>query len=106
MLKRDEHRSVLVSSGQVECVINCVGSVTVFIMETTSLSFQTRHSVNRRNKDGTRKQICPQSVKVYNNNMGGLDSADARLKAYEKHTCAAEDPKSAGIVFSTSSLNA
>ena len=36
-------------------------------------------TVNRRNKDGTREQItCPQSVKEYNKNMGGVDLADAK----------------------------
>ena len=77
VLKRGEHRSVLVSSGQVECLVskdNKVVSLTNKVTEPTQLTM-----VNRRNKDGTRKEIkCPQSVKEYNVNMGGVDLADTR----------------------------
>ena len=81
VLKRGEHRSVSVSSGQVEYqvwkddkVVSLINTVT----EPTQLM-----TVNRQNKDGTRKQItCPQSVKEYNKNMGGVDLADARRKMY------------------------
>ena len=81
VLKRGEHRSVLVSSGQVECLVwkdNKVVSLINTVTEPEQLT-----TVNRRNKDGTRKQItCPQSVKEYNANMGGVDLADARRKMY------------------------
>ena len=39
--------------------------------------------VSRRNKDGSRSQIpCPESVQLYNANMGGVDLFDSRRKTY------------------------
>lgn len=39
--------------------------------------------VKRRNKDGSQVMVrCPVAVKLYNEFMGGVDSADAKRKAY------------------------
>ena len=43
----------------------------------------TMSQVPRRNKDGTRSQIpCPESIKLYNAYMGGVDLFDSRRKTY------------------------
>jgi hypothetical protein len=80
-LKRGEHKSVIVSNGQVECLMWKDNKVVSLINTITSPSLQT--TVNRRSKDGSRAPIaCPQSVKDYNTYMGGVDLADARRKSY------------------------
>ena len=39
--------------------------------------------VMRKNKDGSRSAVqCPLSVKLYNQNMGGVDLADSKRKVY------------------------
>ena len=40
-------------------------------------------TVKRKNIDGSSTNIpCPESVKLYNSNMGGVDNADAKRKVY------------------------
>jgi hypothetical protein len=37
----------------------------------------------RKNKDGSTVEIfCPEAVSLYNQNMGGVDNADAKRKVY------------------------
>lgn len=89
VLKRGEHKSILVSDGKVECLMWKDNKVVSLINTATTPSLTT--NVTRRNKDGSRAPIpCPQSVKDYNTYMGGVDLADARRKSY---TCSRKSKK-------------
>jgi hypothetical protein len=44
---------------------------------------QKKTTVKRKKKDGSSINVkCPESVKLYNANMGGVDNADAKRKVY------------------------
>ena len=45
-------------------------------------------TVKRKKKDGSGTNIpCPESVKLYNSNMGGVDNTDAKRKLYSCSRC-------------------
>ena len=80
-LTRGHHRSVVVDDGRVECMAwkdNKVVSMINTLSPPTSMT-----TVKRKGKDGQSSQIpCPESIKLYNKFMGGVDLADARRKTY------------------------
>ena len=79
--KRGEYKAVLVENAMVECVA-WQDKKTVKFINTISLSTE-QSEVKRKNKDGSSSMVaCPQSVKKYNQYMGGVDMADAKRKVY------------------------
>ena len=79
-LKRGEHHSVIVAPG-VQCLLWKDKKAIPFINTTCEPSEQT--TVMRKKKDGSRITVpCPQSVKLYNSYMGGVDVADQLRKTY------------------------
>ena len=68
-------------SGSVNCLVWKDNKCVAMVNTITSLKDTT--TINRRQKDGSRKAIpCPTAIKVYNTYMGGVDLADARRKTY------------------------
>ena len=79
--KRGEYKAVLVENAMVECVA-WQDKKTVKFINTISLSTE-QSEVKRKNKDGSSSMVaCLQSVKNYNQYMGGVDMADAKRKVY------------------------
>ena len=49
---------------------------------------QQKTTVKRKKKDGSSINVeCPESVKLYNANIGGVDNADAKRKVYSCSRC-------------------
>ena len=79
-LERGDHRSAMVLDS-VQCQIWKDKKAVAFINTVCSSTAQTQ--VLRRNKDGSRVSVpWPESVKLYNSYMGGVDLFDARRKNY------------------------
>lgn len=79
-LKRGEHISTVIDN-VVECLVWKDNKCVPFI-NTISLP-GTHTQVSRKGKDGQRQDVsCPQTVKLYNQHMGGVDLADSRRKLY------------------------
>ena len=79
-LSRGQHKSSL-ASDMVECLVWKDNKI-VSVINTISSPDSTT-TVKRTSKDGTQAQIaCPESIKLYNKYMGGVDLADARRKIY------------------------
>ena len=75
-----EFKSATTSDG-IQCIVwkdkKCVSFIN------TICNPEELAQVSRRNKDGTRAQVaCPQSVKLYNAYMGGVDLFDSQRKSY------------------------
>ena len=86
-LKRGQHKSQLV--GSVECFVWKDKNISDFI-QTICLPGETG-TVMRKNKNGTRTAVsCPLAVKLYNEQMGGVDLADSRWQVY---TCSRKAKK-------------
>ena len=80
-LTRGEHCSKIVEDGKVECLVwKDTKAVTLI---NTICNPTTTTTVKRKGKDGQTSRIpCPESVKLYNQHMGGVDLADTRRKTY------------------------
>ena len=79
-LKRGAHKSVSLENG-VQCLVWKDKKTVAFI--NTISNPDSEAQVSRRNKDGSRSQIsCPESVQLYNANMGGVDLFHSRRKTY------------------------
>ena len=77
-LNRGAHKSVSLECG-VQCLVWKDKKTVAFINTISNPNSEAQ--VSRRNKDGSRSQIpCPQSVKLYNTYMGGVDLFDSRKK--------------------------
>jgi hypothetical protein len=80
-LTRGEHCSKIVEDGKVECLV--WKDTKAVILINTICNPTTTTTVKRKGKDGQTSRIpCPESVKLYNQHMGGVDLADARRKTY------------------------
>ena len=80
-LPRGGHKSILVNDGKTECLV-WIDKKPVAIINTLVHPHNTTH-VMRTAKDGTRQQVpCPESIKLYNIHMGGVDLFDFRRKTY------------------------
>ena len=82
-LQRGEHKSVIVSTenGAVECL--AWKDKKVVTMLNTDCNPNNTTNVKRKGRDGQSTLVsCPESVKMYNKFMGGVDLADARWKTY------------------------
>ena len=88
-LPRGQHVSSLVFDGKVQCLVWKDKKAVAFINTICDPNETT--TVARRNLDGSQTQVsCPSAVKHYNANMGGVDLADQKRKAY---TCTKKSKK-------------
>ena len=79
LMKRGECRSEIVDG--VQCLVWKDRKVVPIINTISDPSNVSQ--VMRQNKDGTRSPVsCPDSVRLYNNYMGGVDLFNARRKTY------------------------
>ena len=79
-LERGAHRSKILDN-DVQCLVWKDKKAMAFISTISAPSAETQ--VSRRNKDGSRSEIsCPNTVKLYNAHMGGVDLFDSRRKTY------------------------
>jgi hypothetical protein len=86
-LERGQHKSQLV--GNVQCFVWKDRKNIDFLQ--TVCDPNTTTTVMRKNKDGTRTAVsCPLAVKLYNENMGGVDLADCKRQVY---TCSRKAKK-------------
>ena len=80
-LSRGQHVSSQVLDGKVQCFVWKDKNSVAFINTISNPDSIT--TVARKNSDGSRTDVpCPSSVKLYNMNMGGVDLADQKRKAY------------------------
>ena len=85
-LQRGEHKSVIVSTenGAVECLAwKDKKVVSMLNTDCNPNNPNNMTNVKRKGRDGQSTLVsCPESVKMYNKFMGGVDLADARRKTY------------------------
>jgi hypothetical protein len=78
---RGEHKSVMIHNVKTECLRwkdNKPVALINSICKPSSMS-----TVKRTAKDGTRNTVpCPESIKLYNSYMGGVDLFDFKRKTY------------------------
>lgn len=80
-LSRGQHVSSQVLDGNVQCFLWKDKKSVAFINTISDPESVT--TVARKNSDGSRTEVtCPSAVKLYNVNMGGVDLADQKRKAY------------------------
>ena len=78
---RGEHRSVLIHEGKTECLV-WKDNKPVPLINSISPPANTA-TVKRTAKDGSRNAVpCPESIKLYNMYMGGVDLFDFKRKTY------------------------
>ena len=88
-LSRGEHVSAQIFDGKVQCLVWKDKKQVAFINTLCDPTEIT--TVARKNSDGSQMQAaCPATVKLYNANMGGVDLADQKRKAY---TCSRKSKK-------------
>ena len=89
-LSRGKYRSEIVN-GRVEALVWNDKKEVYFVNTLTNPSSET--SVNRRQHDGNITPVsCPESVRMYNSKMGGVDQADCKRCLYTMP----ENPRSGG----------
>ena len=79
-LDKEESEFLVISSGVVAS--RWIDSKEVVVISNCSLPETT--SINRKQKDGTRKQFqCPNAIALYNDIMGGVDLSDQKVNVYD-----------------------
>jgi len=79
-LDKGESEFLVTSSGVVAS--RWIDSKEVVVISNCSLPETT--SINRKQKDGTRKQFqCPNAIALYNDIMGGVDLSDQKVNVYD-----------------------
>ena len=79
--RHGDHKSVLIHNGKTECLV-WMDKIPVHIINSIS-NPNSMTNVKRTAKDGSRLIIpCPESIKLYNAYMGGVDLFDFRRKTY------------------------
>ena len=80
-LQRGDYKSCLIHDGKTECLV-WMDKKPVSMVNSISDPSSMTH-VKRTAKDGSRLQVpCPESIKLYNAYMGGVDLFDFRRKTY------------------------
>ena len=80
-LQHGQYKSAMIHNGKTECLV-WKNNKPVCLINSISNPANVTH-VKRTTRDGSRLQVsCPESIKLYNAYMGGVDLFDFRRKTY------------------------